>query len=400
MTLRILIAGGGIGGLTAAMALARLGHRVELLEQADVFAEVGAGVQLGPNATRRLASLGLSGAVDGIAARPEALVIASAVTGEGLARLLLGEAMLHRYGAPYCCVHRADLHAVLLDAVQGSDGTEGSEGATLNLKARITRIEASDDAVAIATGDGRVWEGDALVGADGLWSVVRPKVVGDASAPHATGHTAWRGLIDQRTLPQAQRSNDVRVWLGPRLHAVAYPVRRGEALNVVVLAESAPAGDARDWNQASSLEALQRAIGGCCGSLQALMESIPDWRAWTLNDREPLTGPQQMASGRMALLGDAAHPMLPYLAQGAGMAIEDAVALAEALQEILGRSADLPAALARFADARWQRNARVQARARRNAEIFHMTGPMRFGRDLSLRALGPKLLDVPWLYGG
>ena len=398
MTLQILVAGGGIGGLTAALALARHGHRVELVEQADVFAEVGAGIQLGPNAMRRLASLGLSDAVDGIAARPEALVIASALTGEELARLLLGETMLHRYGAPYCCVHRADLHALLLGAVRSE------AGATLHLKARLTQIEAREDAVAIATEDGRAWEGDALVGADGLWSAVRPRVVDAASAPRATGHTAWRGLIDQRALPAAQRSNDVRVWLGPRLHAVAYPVRRGEALNVVVLAESAPAGDARDWNQASSLDALQRATGGCCRTLQALMASIPDWRAWTLSDREPLIGPQQMASGRMALLGDAAHPMLPYLAQGAGMAIEDAVALrdalGESLQEAQGRPADVPAALARYADARWQRNARVQARARRNAEIFHMTGPMRFGRDLSLRALGPKLLDVPWLYGG
>lgn len=394
MTLQILIAGGGIGGLAAALALARHGHRVDLLEQADVFAEVGAGIQLGPNATRRLASLGLSDAVDGIAARPEALVIASAVTGEELARLLLGETTLHRYGAPYCCVHRADLHSLLLDAVRGENG------ATLSLQARLAQIEARDDAVAIATEDARAWEGDVLVGADGLWSAVRPKVVGAAPAPRSTGHTAWRGLIDRRTLPQSQRSNDVRVWLGPRLHAVAYPVRRGEALNVVVLAESAPAGDARDWNQASSLAALQHATGGCCSTLQALMESISDWRAWTLNDREPLTGPQQMASGRIALLGDAAHPMLPYLAQGAGMAIEDAVALAGALEETQGSSASVSAALLRYAEARWQRNARVQARARRNAEIFHMTGPMRFGRDLSLRALGPKLLDVPWLYGG
>ena len=364
MTLRILIAGGGIGGLTAALALARQGHHVELLEQADVFAEVGAGIQLGPNATRRLASLGLSKAVEDIAAHPEALVITGALSGDELARLRLGEAMQQRYGASYCCVHRADLHALLLEAVQG----EG--GATLNLRARITRIEARDDAVAVATEDARAWEGDALVGADGLWSVVRPAVTGDASAPRSTGHTAWRGLIDQRTLPLAERSTDVRVWLGPRLHAVAYPVRRGEALNVVVLAESAPTGDARDWNQASSLEALQRATGDCCGNLQALMASVPNWRAWTLSDREPLVGAREMSTGRIALLGDAAHPMLPYLAQGAGMAIEDAVALADALRDAQNRSAGVPAALAHYAGARWQRNARVQARARRNAEIF------------------------------
>lgn len=399
MALQILVAGGGIGGLAAALALTRRGQRVELLEQADAFGEVGAGIQLGPNATRRLASLGLSDAVTGIAARPEALVVASAVTGDAIARLPLGDAMYERYGAPYLCVHRADLHALLLDAVRASDG------ATLNLEARISHVEARDDAVAVVTDDARAWEGDALIGADGLWSVVRSGVVGGktgpAPAPRATGHTAWRGLIDQRHLPQSRRSTDVRVWLGPRLHAVAYPVRRGDALNVVVLAESAPLGDARDWNQVASLDALQRATGRCRGTLQALIESIPDWRAWSLSDREPLTGARQMADGRVALLGDAAHPMLPYLAQGAGMAIEDAVALGGALgDDASDRPGGVPAALMRYAEARWQRNARVQARARRNAAIFHMTGPMRFGRDLSLRALGPTLLDVPWLYRG
>ncbi len=394
MALQLLVAGGGIGGLTAALALTRKGHRVELLEQASVFAEVGAGIQLGPNAMRRLAGLGLSEAVDAIAARPDALVILSAVTGIELARLSLGHRMEKRYGAPYCCVHRADLHSLLVQAAQAG------EGAVLNLKAHIAQIQERADAVAIATDDAWAWEGDALIGADGLWSVVRTKVVGAPSAPRSTGHTAWRGLIDQRKLPLAERSNDVRVWLGPRLHAVAYPVRRGEALNVVVLAESAPADDARDWDQASSLEALQTATGRCGGALQALMESVPEWRAWTLSDREPLTGARQMTHGRIALLGDAAHPMLPYLAQGAGMAIEDAVALAEALDSAQGASQAVPAALARYAQARWRRNAQVQARARRNSDIFHMTGPMRVGRDLSLRLLGPRLLDVPWLYGG
>ncbi len=392
---RFLIAGGGIGGLTAALALGRNGHRIDLLEQAGVFAEVGAGIQLGPNAMRRLAALDLSKAVDAVAARPDALVILSAVTGSELARLPLGEAMQQRYGAPYGCVHRADLHSLLLQAL------EAGEGVVLNLDARIVQIEERGDAVAVATEDARVWEADALVGADGLWSAVRAKVVGASSAPRSTGHTAWRGLIDQRKLPSAQRSNDVRVWLGPRLHAVAYPVRRGEALNVVVLAEPAPAGHARDWDQGSSLEALQRATGRCGGTLQALMECVPDWRAWTLSDREPLTGAGQMAQGRIALLGDAAHPMLPYLAQGAGMAIEDAVALADAFgRASAGAQTASPAALALYANERWQRNARVQERARRNSDIFHMTGPMRIGRDLTLRLLGPKLLDVPWLYGG
>ena len=166
----------------------------------------------------------------------------------------------------------------------------------------------------------------------------------------------------------------------------------------MVIAESAPAGDARDWDQASSFAALQQATGRCGGSLQTLLEAMPVWRAWSLHDRAALTSAAGMANGRIALVGDAAHPMVPYLAQGAGMAIEDAVALADALGE--GGPAEIPAAFASYAAARWQRNALVQTRARRNGDIFHATGAMRWGRDLAMRVLGKRLLDQPWLYAG
>jgi salicylate hydroxylase len=179
---------------------------------------------------------------------------------------------------------------------------------------------------------------------------------------------------------------------------VAYPVRGGDWLNVVVIAESAPAGDARDWDQASSIAALQQATGRSSADLQALLEAMPGWRAWTLSDRAPLASAADMAHERVALVGDAAHPMVPYLAQGAGMAIEDAVALADALGD--SSAADVPTAFARYAEARWARNAQVQARARRNGEIFHATGAVRLGRDMAMRLLGAKLLDQPWLYGG
>lgn len=387
----ILIAGGGIAGLASALALARRRHRIDLFEQAVAFGEVGAGIQLGPNVTRRLQSLGVWEPLVRVAARPEALVVRSATGGGEVARLPLGNAMLRSYGFPYLCVHRADLHALLLAAVRGSGAV------TLNTGARVDQAVARAGAVCVSSTDSRAWEGDALIGADGLWSAVRSRVVDDSSPPRATGHTAWRALIEQSALPAALRSTQISVWLGPRLHAVAYPVRRGDALNVVVLAEAAPAGDARDWDQASSLSALQTATGRTCAGLQALLEAMPSWGAWTLSDRAPLTGPEQMASERVALAGDAAHPMLPYLAQGAGMAIEDAVALAAALDG--GDSEAVPAALARYAAARWERNAQVQARARRNGEIFHATGLVRMGRDAALRLLGPRLLDQPWLYG-
>jgi salicylate hydroxylase len=390
----ILIAGAGIGGLTAALALtqSRRGHRVDVLEQAVEFAEIGAGVQLGPNATRRLRGLGLGAELDEIAAWPSALVVRSAGDGSELARLLLGDTLRERYGAPYQCVHRADLHAMLVAAVRDRENVE------LWADAHVNDVHAGDDTVCAATFGARAWEGDGLVGADGLWSKVRSEVDPHGDAPRATGHTAWRGLVDQSVLRPAQRRRNVEVWLGPKLHAVAYPVRGGRCLNVVVLAEASPAGDADDWDQASSLGALHQAIGQCGMTLQALLEEVSDWRTWTLSDRAPLASPAGMVNGRVALLGDAAHPMLPYLAQGAGMAIEDAIALADALAE--AGPADVSDAFARYAAARWQRNAHVQSRARRNGTIFHALGPMRLARDLAMRTLGSRLLDQPWLYAG
>ncbi|CAN7294580.1 FAD-dependent monooxygenase [Variovorax paradoxus] len=394
MPTHILVVGGGIGGLSAALALSRGGHRADVFEQAPAFAEIGAGIQMGPNVTRRLAQLGLAEGLEAIAARPDALVVRSAGSGAELARLPLGDAMRERYGAPYLCVHRADLHALLLEAVRARGR------GTLVTDARIAQVETSDDLVCISSSGARAWEGEALVGADGLWSLARQRldVPSAAEPPRATGHTAWRAMAEQAALPQALRRGRIDVWLGPQLHAVAYPVRGGAWLNVVVIAESAPAGDARDWDQASSLAALQKATGRSGRALQALLEAMPGWRAWTLSDRPPLACAAEMAHERVALVGDAAHPMVPYLAQGAGMAIEDSVALAEALGQ--GDAADVPAAFARYAEARWQRNALVQAKARRNGRIFHAAGAVRLGRDLAMRALGARLLDQPWLYGG
>lgn len=394
MPAHILVAGGGIGGLAAALALSRGRHRVDVFEQAAAFGEIGAGIQLGPNVTRRLASLGLADGLDAIAAHPTMLAVRSAGSGAELARLPLGPAMRRRYGAPYVCVHRADLHRLLLDAVRAS------ACGMLVTDARIADVEADEDLVCISASGSRAWEGEALVGADGLWSIARQRLdtPSAAEAPRVTGHTAWRALIAQAELPEALRRDRIDVWLGPHLHAVAYPVRGGAWLNVVVIAESAPAGSAEDWDQASSLAALQQATGPSTRSLQALLEAMPGWRAWSLSDRPAIRSAAEMAHERVALVGDAAHPMVPYLAQGAGMAIEDAVALADALGE--GSAADVPAAFARYAEARWQRNARVQARARRNGQVFHATGATRIGRDLAMRLLGARLLDQPWLYAG
>jgi len=394
MPAHILVAGGGIGGLATALALSRRRHRADVFEQAQAFGEIGAGVQLGPNATRRLQQLDLGPALAAIAARPDALAVHSAESGAELAQMPLGDAMQQRYGAPYFCVHRADLHGLLLEAVRA----RGS--GTLVTAAQIRQVETSDDLVCLSSTDARAWEGEAIVGADGLWSMVRRQLDTPSAEqpPRVTGHTAWRAMVEQATLPAGLRSRQVRVWLGARLHAVAYPVRGGDWLNVVVIAESAPAGDARDWDQAGSVAALKQAMGRSCAGLQSLLDAMPGWRAWSLGDRAPMTSAADMAHERVALVGDAAHPMVPYLAQGAGMAIEDAVALADSLGD--GSAAEVPGAFFRYAEARWSRNAQVQARARRNGEIFHATGLVRLGRDMAMRLLGARLLDQPWLYGG
>jgi len=392
MTHQLLIAGGGMGGLAAGIAAARAGWQARLFEKAGVFGEVGAGIQLGPNSTRLLAGWGLEAELHRVAAFPEALVVRDATSGAQLGRLQLGELFAARYGSPYMTIHRADLHGLLLAGAQRA-------GVALKLDARITAVMPGAGAVAVRIGDDYEVEADALVGADGVWSVVRGQVYGDGAAA-ATGTMAFRALATQRDLPAALRQHDVGAWLGPRMHMVSYPVRGGEQLNVVGFAEGASGADAQDWNQPASGPQVEAALGTVCPSLMALIRAMPAWRAWTQHDRPPMTGPDEMVRGRVALLGDAAHPMRPYLAQGAGMALEDAAELGRVLVKADGADLDVPLALRRYALNRWQRNARVQARALRNGRIFHADGIMRLGRDLSMKLLGERLLDIPWLYRG
>lgn len=378
-----------MGGLAAAIAAARAGWQPRLYEQAQAFTQAGAGIQLGPNATRILQAWELGPALAQVAAFPRELNVRSAADGAALASMRLGDAFLARYGAPYATVHRADLHGLLL---QGATAA----GTQLQLAARVEGVREDGDGVLLRAG-GREIEGDALVGADGLWSAVRAQAWQDA-APRPTGHLAYRALLNQRDLPAGLRSDDVTVWLGPRLHVVAYPVRQGQWLNVVAIVQGEVAGNAQDWDQAGVNADLAQAMGATCARLQDLVRAVAAWRLWVLHERAPLRGAQGMARGRIALLGDAAHPMRPYLAQGAGMAIEDALELGKCLAPASGRIAEVPVALARYALNRWERNARVQRRAERNGRVFHATGPVRWGRDTVLRLAGGRLLDLPWLY--
>ena len=392
MKKQVLIAGGGIAGLAAGIGAARAGWEVRLFERAAVFSEVGAGVQLGPNVVRRLQSWGLQGALQAVAAFPPRLVVRCALSGAQLGTLALGATAVQRYGAAYASIHRADLHSLLLQALQQQPDVH------LNLEQTIEGYSASDDAVTVRTHCKKVIEGDALLGADGVRSRVRAQLLGDGP-PRATGHLAYRVVVPQAALPQALRTSEVTTWLGPRLHVVQYPVRRGELQNLVVIIEGPAPDDLDTWDHSANAADLESALAGTCTALQDVVRGVPaaggGWRLWPLADRPPLRAPAQMAQGLVALCGDAAHPMRPYLAQGAGMAIEDAAELESALSM---HDLEVPLRLRRYALNRWQRAARVQARSLRNGRIFHATGLMRWGRDLSMRLLGERLLDQPWLY--
>jgi salicylate hydroxylase len=397
MTHQALIAGGGIGGLAAALAISRAGWDVRLFEQAPAFGEVGAGVQLGPNVVRVLHGWGLEEKLARVAAFPQRLQVRDAVTGRELGVLWLGERAVQKYGAPYATIARADLHGLLLEAVQACGNVR------LKLNNGLASFADTGPVVSLKTTEGLEAEGDVLIGADGLWSRVREQLLHDGP-PRVTGHLAYRAMLPQASLPERLRSQQVTAWLGPKLHVVQYPVRGGEWLNVVAIVHGRVEQDLQSWDHSANAADLQAALKLTSLPLRDLTHAVTEagsesgggWRLWALCDRAPMIGAHQQAQGRVALLGDAAHPMRPYLAQGAGMAIEDAGELGRvlAMDDI-----DVPLRLRRYAQDRWQRCARVQAQSIHNGIIFHSVGVLRWGRDASLRLLGERLLDMPWLYG-
>jgi salicylate hydroxylase len=402
MTKSLVVAGGGVAGMALGFAAARAGWQAKVFERSPEFSEVGAGVQLGPNVTHLLQAWGLGDALHQVAAWPAALHARSMTTGEVLATLAVKDATAH-YGAPYVTIHRADLHGLLLQAA-------AREGVHVHSDAVVQGVsQSADHAVCDVIQHAQLQQHTAAfaVAADGVWSPLRQQLLGDG-LPSFTGHIAYRALIAQADLPLHLRSQDISVWMGPHAHVVSYPVRGGQDLNVVCLAEGCLLDDdannlqaLQTWHaqktEAQTLAELRHALRGACTPLTDLMAACSDWRLWPLCGRPAMQGANEHAQGRVALVGDAAHPMLPYLAQGAGMAIEDAHELAA---QLLGATPlNVPERLKQFAHARWQRNARVQARAVRNGQIFHATGALRVGRDVGLRLMGAKLMDVPWLYG-
>lgn len=394
----ILIVGGGIGGLAAALAFSANHEKLLVVERAAQFSEIGAGIQMGPNVTRILQSWGLENDLIKLVNVPHELQIKDTQSGKTLGQLQLGQRSLARYGAPYWTIHRADLHQVLLNKVLSSGCAE------VRLHCDVTLVaDAENKEAAVGVHFNQTFGSAAnatmalaVIGADGLWSQTREHVL-PLDSPRATGLMAYRTLIPMSHLPVNLRSQDVTVWVGPDVHAVMYPVRRGEYLNVVVIVKQAHIGKLKSWNNEANWAELAQSMGPVNSHLNDILLAVENWQRWPLFDRLPLQGPHEMAKARIALMGDAAHPMRPFLAQGAGMAIEDAAALA-----VCGARTDLsvPKRWQMYAQQRWARNARVQARAIQNGKVFHLQGPMRWGRNLAMSVLGASLMDVPWLYAG
>ena len=382
----ILMVGGGIGGLAAALALAQKGLRVELIEQAGEFKEVGAGIQLGPNVFRMFEVLGLTEAVDRFAVFPENLIMLDAISGEEVTRIPLGEGFRKKFKYPYALIYRPDLLNVLLEACRKSDLIR------LETSQKVVAVDETSDGVTARTEAGKTYAGAALIGADGLWSTIRQIVVGDGK-PAVAGHITYRAVLPTGEVPQHLRRWSMAFWAGEKVHFVIYPLRGGELYNLVAVFHSNRYEEG--WDSYGDPAELHERFAGTCEPVRALLGKIESWRMWVLCDRPPI---KAWSRGRVTLLGDAAHPMLQYLAQGACMAIEDAVCLANRIEAADG---DFAAAFQAYQEARYLRTGRVQIMARVYGEFYHASGVARELRNMMLSARTPEqsFEAMEWLYG-
>ncbi|MCU0790921.1 MAG: FAD-dependent monooxygenase [Nitratireductor sp.] len=390
----ITVAGGGIAGLSAALCLAQRGFRVDVFERAAAFESVGAGLQISPNAFHVIDGLGLGRALKAVATAPLAIRVMNARSGREIARIPLGEQAIERYGAPYLVAHRADLHQVL--AVAAKDHPD----IALRLGQRLDDVAIHANGVtSLVFGGGKVeeYQGLAMIAADGVWSRLRNLYFDKAQAVHS-GLTAWRGLVPMEVLPAGQDRDNVQLWLAPNAHAVSYPIRQGRYLNFVAITAT-PAGDgepAEGWAHEAKASELENGLAGWHRSILDLIAHRTHWTKWPLFAAPAL---KAWSHGAMVLTGDAAHAMLPFAAQGAAMAIEDAAVLAQCLAK---PGATPPEeAFAQFEKLRRPRVKKAADLARTNQSIYHMRQPLAAARDASMAAMGGErlLARQDWLYG-
>ena len=384
----MIVAGGGMGGLTAALALAKKGYNVTVLERAPVLGEIGAGIQLGPNAFHVFDRLGVGEAARGMAVFVDRLRLMDAVSGDEIAQVNLGDAFRKRFRNPYGVVHRGELHGVFLRACQAEPRI------TLRTGCAVTGYEQDGTTVTVKLFSGETIKGAALIGADGLWSRIREQVVGDG-APRVTGHTTYRSVIPTEQMPADLRWNAATLWAGPKCHIAHYPLSGWKMFNLVVTyhndAPEPVAGKPVDEEEV--LEGFRHVHP----KAQDIIRHGTDWRLWVLCDRNPV---DKWVDGRVALLGDAAHPTLQYLAQGAGMAMEDSVCLAD---EMAAHPDNLDAALESYRARRVLRTARVQLLSRAIGEhIYHPSGVHAALRNSIMSAKSDEewYAIMAWLYDG
>ncbi|MGF1425085.1 FAD-dependent monooxygenase [Kitasatospora sp. LaBMicrA B282] len=382
-----LVAGGGIGGLATALALASAGHQVTVLERQDAFTEIGAGIQLAPNGFAALDRLGVGRAVRERAVLVEELRLMDAVTGERLTAVPVGDRYRRRFGNPYAVVHRSDLLTPLVEACRAADRIRLLAGA------EVAEHAQGPARVTVTTADGRTHHGDLLVGADGIRSAVRAQLLGDGP-PRPTGHTIYRTLVPIAEVPPQLRSEAVTLWAGPGYHVVHYVVAGGASFNLAAIVDdgATEAVSGQPTARATVLDRFPR----LAATPRALLELGEQWRRWVLCDRDPV---DEWSRGRVTLLGDAAHPMLQYAAQGACQALEDAVALGALLAPATPEN--LPARLADYDAARRTRTARIQRLARWiGTDLYHPSGPAAAARNALLRPLTEDALHdhLAWVH--
>ena len=383
----VIVAGGGIGGLSAALGLANVGCNVVVLEQASQFGEIGAGIQIGPNAFHALDYLGVGDAGRAKAVYVDRLIMMDGLTGNEIAHIPVDEPFRKRFGNPYAVIHRSDLHGVLLDACRAHEAVK------LVNSQRVVGYERVNAGVKVKTETGLTMDADALIGCDGIRSMIREQLTG-GDAIKLSGHVAYRAVLPIEDMPEDLRWNAATLWAGPKCHMVHYPLQGWKTFNLVATFQTEV--ESVGSNEPGNREEILSRFGDIVPKARKLLEVPKEWRRWVLGDREPI---ENWSDGCVTLLGDAAHPTHQYFAQGACMAMEDAVCLADQVQRSQG---DFVSAFQGYQENRIIRAYRVVLSSRLLGRLYHAEGVERKIRNSVLGARSPtEFYDgLQWLYGG